>query len=152
MMKNKILTLLLLSTISTLSFSAELVALKSGGEDTEARSDLRPASHLFSTAEQENFEIGVGIIKDRIFQKEEILKKLRDETRPLRERMTICDQDFSAHSGSMVTIVAPSHYIEYIDLILSVYNQTYKLAEDIQAASNDLQRNTRKNKLYYYLS
>lgn len=80
MMKNKISTLLLLSTISTFSFSAELIALKSGGEDTKALSDLKPASQLFSAAEQENFEIGIGIIQDRIYQKEEILKKLRDET------------------------------------------------------------------------
>lgn len=159
MMKNKILTLLLLSTISTFSFSAEMIALKSGDEDAEALANLKPASHLFSAAEQEDFETGMGIIEDRIYQKEEILRKLRDEKRPLDERFNVARQDFGdlfmrlpIHFSDKYMQEEINAYSDYVDMVRSGYSEACKLAQYIQSSSNNNEKNTHKNNLYYFLS
>ena len=155
MKNNKILALFLLFMVSKFSFAAEFShALKDGGSTSDHISGDAP--RLFSPAEHEDFETGMGIIQDRIYQKQEIARKLRDEKLSLRDRYRICADDFI--DQPLVFAVDTSlekeigEYSHYLGIIKSIYSKAYELAWRIQSASNDSEKNTHQNNLYYYLS
>ncbi len=150
MKNNKILALLLLFMVSEFSFAADLPHTLKDSATSLGEHASCEAFRLFSAAEREEFETGMGIIQDRILQKTELLGMLRDPSRSLAERLAICDQDFNAQPKKLITI--GTSYSDYLDLILSVYTKTYELAQCIQLASNDSEKNTCQNNLYYYLS
>jgi hypothetical protein len=114
---------------------------------------------IFSTKEWADIEIGHGIIKDRIKQKQDLLARLQDRNTSLTSKQLYCEHDFgmlhldkgrsdleSNIKGRIKT------YCDYISYLLDIYNGADSLTQLIINADSEIEKNKHQNNLYYFLS